>query len=186
MASLTPEQVSKIARKSSHKGASFERMVGKTLSLWLSGGERRDLFRRSVMSGGSKFVAQSGDIAAADAAGHVLTDQFVIECKHYAEPVLGALLRDSPRCKLRQWWAKVNEEANSRDIEPMLIVKQHALPMVACLRSSGVARYLSDSPPLAKIYAPARDMYCFLVDDLLNDPSFLQKVRTHHVRTVAG
>jgi hypothetical protein len=138
------------------------------------------------MSGGSKFQAQSGDISAADVEGHVLTDQFVVECKHYSEAVIIALLRDSEKSKIRQWWVKVNNEANTRGIEPMLVIKQHNLPMVVCLRSSGAARYLCDSPPLAKIYSPSQDMYCFLMSDLLTDPSFLAKVRTKHVRSVAG
>lgn len=72
------------------KGAEFERHVCKRLSLWMSDGEREDLFWRSAMSGGRatlqnrkgvKNKTQEGDITSLDPLGHLLTDEYVIECK---------------------------------------------------------------------------------------------------------
>ena len=39
------------------KGGGFERKTLKALSLWISKGERKDIFRRSIMSGGRATIA---------------------------------------------------------------------------------------------------------------------------------
>ena len=44
------------------KGSSFERLVCKRMSMWLSKGERDDLFWRSAMSGGRATVQLRDDI----------------------------------------------------------------------------------------------------------------------------
>ena len=44
------------------KGSSFERLICKELSLWITGGEHQDVFWRSAMSGGRSTVAmKKGD-----------------------------------------------------------------------------------------------------------------------------
>jgi len=71
------------------KGASFEREVCAKLSLWVSKGERDDLFWRSSMSGGratvrfqkGKDTVTAGDITAIHEIGASLTDKYMIECK---------------------------------------------------------------------------------------------------------
>jgi len=71
------------------KGATFEREVCSKLSLWVSKGERDDLFWRSSMSGGratvrfqkGKDTVTAGDITAIHEMGSSLTDNYIIECK---------------------------------------------------------------------------------------------------------
>ena len=73
------------------KGSSFERKICKELSLWITDGERDDLFWRSSNSGGRATIVavdgtrhtQSGDISAIHPLGHAFTETFVVECKHH-------------------------------------------------------------------------------------------------------
>lgn len=71
--------------KGKGKGSQFERDFSRDLSLWWSGGKRKDLFWRSAMSGGMSTVtgceAQSGDIVAVDAEGFPLLDILCFELK---------------------------------------------------------------------------------------------------------
>lgn len=74
----------------SGKGSSFERLICKRLSMWLTKGTRDDIFWRSSQSGGrATFRAQKGkttfgsygDIAAVDPLGLPLLKVFTIELK---------------------------------------------------------------------------------------------------------
>jgi hypothetical protein len=121
---------------SKQKGALFERWVCVELSRWMThssfGGERRDVFWRSAMSGGRatlgarkgvKLAKQAGDITAIDPVGHELTNKYMIECKHYASLDLeGFVLRDGG--KLAAFWRTAQQQARVHDRQPMLIAKQ--------------------------------------------------------------
>ena len=72
------------------KGASFERQICKTLSLWWTGGKRDDVFWRSSQSGGratqraksgKTTFGSWGDIAAVDPIGLPLLKLVTIELK---------------------------------------------------------------------------------------------------------
>ena len=76
------------------KGSEFERQVCKTLSLWISDGERDDIFWRSAMSGGratlaikkgSISTAHAGDITPTHSLGFEFLEQFMVECKFYKD-----------------------------------------------------------------------------------------------------
>lgn len=118
------------------KGSAFERIVCARLSLWVSGGLRKDLFWRSAISGGratrrhqkgEQVTVQVGDICAVDPLGHTLTDPFYIECKHYKDLRLGTfiLMNAGP---LAQFWVKTKLEAAKYKKMPMLIAKQNMYP----------------------------------------------------------
>ena len=71
------------------KGSSFERELALKLSLWVSGGEDKCVFKRRAGSGGSfrDFKGLSGHIGDIDCdkynVGGWLTDAVVFECKFY-------------------------------------------------------------------------------------------------------
>ncbi len=123
------------------KGSSFERELCTQLSLWISGGKRSDLLWRSAMSGGratvrakkgEKIRTQAGDISAVDPLGHVLTDKYYIEAKHYKNLNLDAfLLRGGG--PIRQFWDRAVEEAARYDKTPMLICRQDRYPTFVLL-----------------------------------------------------
>lgn len=85
------------------KGSEFERSVGRTLSMWISDGQRKNLFSRNVLSGGGYTVTQAkgretpnipGDLMAASPLAFNFLSIFSIECKHHADIDLDVFLRD--------------------------------------------------------------------------------------------
>lgn len=68
------------------KGSSFERWVSKELSLWITNGQRNDIFWRTHSSGAMGTVSRRkleyGDIMSVDDLGKPLTDRYNIECRH--------------------------------------------------------------------------------------------------------
>lgn len=114
------------------KGQQFERQVCVALSQWISKGTRKDLLWRTAMSGGratlgarkgEKHRSQSGDIAAIDPLGAILTERFCIECKFYKDLDLTAMWYG--RGFLYNVWTKERAKAASFDKEPMVIAKQN-------------------------------------------------------------
>lgn len=126
---------------SKQKGAGFERLICKQLSLWITRGKKEDCFWRSAMSGGRATVAaargkdlrrQAGDICAVSPEGHALTDHWYIECKHVRDMALVAfLLRD--RGLLSKFWRTTCEQAEHYQKQPLLIVRQNLLPTLAIM-----------------------------------------------------
>jgi hypothetical protein len=118
------------------KGSSFERKLCKALSLWITDGARDDCLWRSAISGGRATVArgkgkliahQAGDVAAVHAEGHVLTDNFFIEAKHYRKLGTAAFLTSRPSLLGRFWDHAVNEAKLYQRV-PMLIAKENNVP----------------------------------------------------------
>lgn len=119
------------------KGASFERAVCKHLSLWISKGKRDDIYWRSAMSGGRATLAkgtrgtQAGDISSIDSMGELLTNAFLIECKHYASLDLLPFVLNLRRGKLYKFWKHAFNDASAHGKYPMLIAKQNLMkPLV--------------------------------------------------------
>lgn len=124
--------------KGKQKGSAFERKVCKLLSLWVSGGEREDLFWRSAMSGGRATVGRrkgkdhtrhAGDISATSPEGHALTDVWYVECKAYRNLQISSGMIKGVG-KLYQFWETAVAEAEHYKKQPMLIVKQNQVPVI--------------------------------------------------------
>jgi len=162
------------------KGSSFEREICKRLSLWLSHGKRTDLFWRSAMSGGRATIAnrlgrggrikvrQPGDITAVAIEGAVLTDRYVIECKHVRNLQLTAFLLEGRGAKqsIAGYWKKLRGEAKRHHKLPMLIAKQNNMPVIVVLEN-GITDSLSD----ASWRIDSADLYVVcLFDDLCRTP----------------
>jgi hypothetical protein len=122
------------------KGAGFERDVCKALSLWVSHGASVDLYWRSAMSGGRATVAkgavrQAGDITAVAPEGHILTDQFYIECKTYKDLSLDCFIKG--KGTLIDFWKIAQKEAAKYNRGPILIFKQNHWPIMICMSGWG-------------------------------------------------
>ncbi len=123
------------------KGAQFEREICKRLSLWVSDGEREDVFWRSAMSGGRATVQhrkgvdvrQGGDICAVAPEGHILCDEFFIECKYVKDLGFGTFIVNGTG-KLRDFWLKCLEESARHKKSPMLIAKQNGWPTIVIIK----------------------------------------------------
>lgn len=146
------------------KGSSWERDVGKLLSLWLTNSERPDIFSRNVLSGGSFTLAEmagvkssrmAGDLMAAHPLAFRFLEHFQVECKHLADIGLEAYLFD-PRgmTALGRIISLAKRQARHIGAEYMLVAKQNhkdALVMVPgevgwrmlnCLKSRGARNAL--------------------------------------------
>lgn len=122
-----------MARRSKQKGSAFERLICKQLSLMITHGKRGDVFWRSAMSGGRATVhgtnvRQSGDICAVAPEGHILTDDYFIECKHYRDLKIGRFVIEG-KGPLGLFWTIASREARRHKKTPVLICKQHGLPI---------------------------------------------------------
>ena len=153
------------------KGTSFERVLCKALSLWVSDGQREDLYWRSAMSGGRATVAKkkgkdlanvAGDICAVHPDGNALTDTYFIEAKHLASLNYAEfILKDTG--KIADYWKKAHEQAAAHRKIPMLILKQNFCPVVAAFPLRRLC-----IEPLAHIFK--RDCTMVFFDDLTASP----------------
>lgn len=86
--------------RSKNKGGNHEREINRKFSLWLSRGERTDLFTRNVLSGGAftssarrgKPSGMPGDAAAAHPLAYEFLELFVLEYKHWKNIQADAIL----------------------------------------------------------------------------------------------
>lgn len=158
---------------SKQKGAHFERDVCKRLSLWVSGGEREDLFWRSAMSGGRATVGRrqgkdlakhSGDVSATHPMGHSLTDYWYIECKHVASLDLeSAMLSDAGR--LVKFWRVACREAAEHKLMPMIIAKQNRSQIMLIVPRGTLINPAGVSPfPWAALIAKFKRLECDIFD----------------------
>ena len=160
----------------SDKGQSFEREICTSLSLWVTGGKRRDVFWRSSMSGGRATVRQgsvrqSGDICSVAPEGHVLTDPMFVELKHYKSLNLGGFLYGVG--ELANFWSHAVKQAGKHNKTPALIARQnfkptilitvHAGPFFTSATEAGINEvwFRRDRPPQCVLY---------LLDNLLAVP----------------
>lgn len=129
------------------KGASFERMVCKRLSLWLSVGERDDLFWRSAMSGGRATLrlrqdlariqinkSQAGDLTAISQEAYEFAEKLFIECKHIRDLgfARGFICHTGV---IWNFWQKACEAAEQHNKTPVLIARQNLYPIVVITHS---------------------------------------------------
>lgn len=116
------------------KGGEFERLVCKTLSLWVSNGQDSNLFWRSATSGGRATVQrkagakaseyQASDISPVAPGAYILSDVFAIECKAYKDIQLNQLVFED-KSLLLDFWNQANRDALAANKKPMLIAKQN-------------------------------------------------------------
>lgn len=154
------------------KGASFERLVCRTLSLWMSNGKFEDLYWRSAMSGGRSTVAaakgvrlaaQAGDISCLRQPGFALTDKFLLECKAYKDLQFHGLIKGTGH--LADFWAETKGEAARYHKRPMLVAKQNQQPICVCLTYAGLEIF--DLKLKRTLTAPKLNLYIVTMDDFL-------------------
>jgi len=137
---------------SSKKGSSFERGVLSKLSLWVSGGDRKDLYRRSILSGGrttialkegsSEFSSQAGDASLAcpshDVACRFL-EVFLTEFKHYKNIHFESLVFEIPKdSSIYSFWLKLKDQSRQLRKLPFLVARQNYKKDILILNSAGV------------------------------------------------
>jgi len=169
------------------KGSDFERQICKMLSLWVSKGERPDVFWRTAMSGGRATVhrkrgtlyRQSGDICSVSLEGHGLTDTFYFELKNYKNlDILSFLLKD--RGQLSVFWKRAKEEARYYRLRPVLILKQNFLPVLVVVNKKHFPkRWLAHTGSFCINVAHKKCSIYKLSDILLSSYDVLSRERLH-------
>ncbi len=164
------------------KGSEFERWVCKHLSLWISGGDRSDLFWRTAMSGGratimhrrgEKVGAQLGDISAVDKQGHILTDIYFIECKNYNDLAITSFLLKR-KGTLYGFWEDVLKKSDQHNRSPMLIAKQDRYPPFVLLEDGALMR------GGARANLPAHGCTMVMFDTLISNKLYLSGLPNLH------
>lgn len=117
------------------KGSSWEREVGKLLSLWLTRGARPDIFSRNVLSGGSFTNASHkgelssrmpGDLMAAHPLAFAFMSRYAIECKHLASLGLEQFLFDDKGgSELSKIISFADGQATACALDYMIVAKQN-------------------------------------------------------------
>jgi hypothetical protein len=150
------EKASARGRSSKTKGASFERDTGVKLSLWLTLGERRDIFSRNVLSGG-KFTRSNGrgglegvpgDLAGTHPIAYHFLTHFLVECKHYADLNWEGFLYDAKRGSFL--WSVVmqcRQQALAAGVEWMIIARQNRRPTSLLVPASVGKRLIEAATP---------------------------------------
>ena len=93
------------------------------------------------MSGGRATVAkgavrQAGDITAVAPEGHILTDQFYLELKHYKKLSLDCFIKG--KGPLIDIWETAMLEASKYNRTPALIYKQNGWPVIFLTSDAGI------------------------------------------------
>lgn len=120
------------------KGSSFEREVGKKLSLWLTAGTDATQLIRSVLSGGwsrghkaPSGFRQVGDLAPNGPAGEEFRSKFAVECKHRRSiDLYGLWTKSDTADDLKGWWFKLCHDSEAAAVTPMLIWRQNGRPIM--------------------------------------------------------
>ncbi len=165
------------------KGATWERQVCQSLSLWLTHGQRADILTRNVLSGGVFTAAvkreelergQPGDVMAAHPLAFKFIQTFLVECKHLASLDMDNFIWDgknkSPLAKIWQLACEQAEQAEE-PLKPMLIAKQNHRPALVFLRSPTFELFNVHTRlgiALRHHDFHRRSVSCCLFDDMLN------------------
>lgn len=161
------------------KGSAFERWICAALSLWVTNGASKDVFWRSAMSGGRATIhvgrgqknRQAGDICAVAPEGHILTDQYFIECKHLKDLNLtGFVLSDVG--PLAKFWKVCVEQATTHGRIPMLIAKQNQQPVMVLTISGTLVPLLTS----AEVCRAGVCCQILLFDELMQHPFKISRV----------
>lgn len=148
------------------KGSAFERYCCKRLSLYVTMGQRDDVFWRSAMSGGRATLqlrqdiinrAQSGDMTAIAPEGYALCDRCLFENKFYTNLAIPqGLLKGTGH--LINFWRSTQKAAARYGKAPVLIAKQNLLPVIV-LCPPGLA--LFRGPPVMTLHRLEAEVFLF-------------------------
>lgn len=160
-----------------HKGSAFERRVCRDLSLWVSRGERDDIFWRSSMSGGRATIglrvgnvraSQAGDVSAIHALGERLLGHVVVECKSYADlDLFSGVANDTG--KLRRFWDELRRHAAKFGKRPMLVARQNGMPTVCLLEPDPAGWLFGLRAECASAVLPRWGCYVILFECFLRE-----------------
>jgi hypothetical protein len=163
--------------RGARKGGSFERLVARTLSLWLTGGRSKTQLVRSIMSGGWRKGAEDawrhmGDLAPNGPEGDEFRRVFAIECKHHRTVDWWDLWKKPKGTKhFMAWWRKLNREIQGTPLQPLLVFRANRCPIMVAFSSSYA---ILGAVPTRRAHLPAHGLIITSLADLVTqDPRVL-------------
>jgi len=148
------------------KGSEFERFISKQLSLFWSGGKRKDLFWRTHSSGAlhtiSRMNNEAGDIMSINTESSNFTNQFIIECKFYKNINFNDIIYKTQHSNLKQWILNLFNLADKENRIPLLIMKQNHKPIIILTNQQGyklLHKYMDEYTII-----DTNDMFLFICD----------------------
>ena len=157
---------------SKKKGNKYERIISKKLSLWLSNGERDDLFWRTQSSGGrftqrmkvgKKTVNQDGDISSTTSESEAFSNMFMIECKNYEDINIWSLITGKQlKNSILDWWNTYKKNADVLNKKLLLVMRQDFKPDIILTNN-----FFVNILPIA-IFKLDEDVYLYKLDDIIN------------------
>ena len=165
------------------KGSAWERESGKALSLWLTRGEKPDIFARNVLSGGAFTVAQgrgvsssrmAGDLMAAHPLAFRFLSRYIVECKHLASLGLEQFLFDTSRTSpLSKIVMYARGQANQAGLDYLLIAKQNRRDALVIADGATGTRLIASAIPSHRAQLPphhhllhARSIFVMSLDQM--------------------
>ena len=130
-----------MSAKSNAKGSSFERLVCRKLTEWITGSQTPEIFWRSATSGAKatqdrkvgRASHMGGDIVAVNGAGRAFLDTFSVECKD-RQSYGGLENLIVGKGELLKWWTQCAEDAQKSQRGPLLIYKALRTPIYVAYR----------------------------------------------------
>ncbi len=117
------------------------------------------------------FDAHCGDIVATHAVGNLLTELFVLECKHYKELDAHKLFFGKGG-KVTKFWEKVTAEAKDTSREPLMVMRQNNQPDVLCTTKAGKELLQLKGKVTPSAYFPPLGMWVYVLRDVLAECDF--------------
>ena len=102
--------------------------------------------RATIIRARGETNRQAGDICAVAPEGHVLTDRYFFELKHYRNIKLESFIL-SNRGPIAGWWKQACKQAKEHGREPVLICKQNNMPIIVITQPHS----MFDQKPVARL-----------------------------------
>ena len=125
-----------MSAKSNAKGSSFERLICRKLTEWVTGSPTPEIFWRSATSGAKatqdrkagRGSNMGGDLVAIHPLGQPFIDRYSVECKDRKSYGKLENLIDG-KGELLEWWGQCVRDATASERYPLLIYKAKNTPI---------------------------------------------------------
>jgi hypothetical protein len=162
---------------SRNKGNQFERDMCRKMSLWISRGERTDLFMRNVASGGAftmslkrgSALGVGGDMMAVHPLAHAFLDVFLTEYKHWRALNFEAALWNN-RGEFARVITKAEKQAQEAGRHCFIVAKQNFRAPILLMPNDIGVRCAAPGLVYHSLWN-ARVFACLLDDALKADPA---------------
>jgi hypothetical protein len=159
------------------KGNSFERKICREFSRFITGEEKKDIFWRSINSGGYSTTKNKkgepsenhcGDMASIDPEGKLLINKCIFEFKHYKDINIWSILYpEMTGNNITGWWNIHLRRASDVNRHPILITRQNNKPVLFHCHSELGNLIINKLNINIRLIVPDLYMYIFFLSDVV-------------------